>query len=532
MCHCQHLCLVKSKLIKFLQYFSIIQRGGGVQLIELIRNESIRSSRFYPFAYTLAVCARSTSQNVSQAAYAAIQTMCKTPQHLFMFLHYCQKSRNLKTWPRRHRKAIARWYTENPQYRDDPMYLARHVTKYKKRHGFTHKKVLKSCHPNPSKCSADLKYILCYVTKGIAKANQLFAVPSSNVAEFLIDVETIKKKRVQEEDIIRLIKKWTLTWEQIPTEFLRSKQVWKALLHFMPMTALLRNLGKLTKYGLLQPDNEEAKRVCSRIENKEILQQAKLHPIQILSSLNGYRRGRGLRANQRRWAVNQDIVQSLMVAFNTQLTSTLRVPKSSKTILVAINTQISMENHVVGIPLMNCKQTATAIAMTLKVCHSLSKTVTFGSTSTAQQFDSQLHENNMIDLEKVLEKIQTRRDMCSSPANFDAPFQYALDNVAGVDAVILMTDHLSPSDQGHIRLAYNKFREHSPGTLLITVCFKNSEEVPPVADPGDPKMLDVIGVDSDAVDTILSFISGQEEQFQGVLNGLAELRVEEDMDQD
>jgi 60 kDa SS-A/Ro ribonucleoprotein len=506
----------------------------------MIKDEYNRSCKFYPIAYTLAVCARSTSQSVSEAAYAAIQTVCKTPEQLFMFLHYCQESiggMNLKTWPRKHRKAIARWYTENPQYRHDPIYLARHVTKYRKRHGFTHKKVLKSCHPKSSHCSAELKYILCYVVKGIAKANQTFPelmnsgrTSNQNVAEFLTDVETIKKKRVPEDDTIALIKKWNLTWENIPTEFLRFKEVWRALLLFMPMTALLRNLGKLTKYGLLQPGSEEEARVCSRIENKQILQGARLHPIQILSSLNGYRRGRGLRTNQRRWAVNPNIVQSLMKAFVAQLNSTIQPPNQSRQILVAINTQISMDNHVVGIPLMNCKQTAAAIAMTLKVCHSSSQTVTFGSANTAQLFPLQ-RENNMFDVEQNLEEIQTRQDRDS--ANFKAPFQYALENMTRVDAVILMTDHLTPGDQIDIRDAYAIFREHSPNTLLITVCFKKSEEVPPVADPRDPQMLDVIGVDSHAVDTILSFISGQEqEQYRGILRALTELRMEEDMDED
>ncbi|XP_062582443.1 uncharacterized protein LOC134244189 [Saccostrea cucullata] len=513
----------------------IIQRGGGEQLIKKIKDASEMNCRFYPLAYTLAVCARSTNQAVSKKAYEALPIVCKIPGHLFLFISYCQKSLDLKSWPRKHRKAIARWYTENPCYLEDPLLLAKHVTKYKKRHGITHKRVIKSCHPNPGRCPTDIRYILCYVTKGIAKATQLKQREggriSQRVVEFIEDVETIKKKNVPEEDLINIIRKQQLTWEQIPNEFLRFKKVWNALLHLMPMTALLRNLGKLTKFGLLQPGSVEEKRVCSRIENQDILKQAYLHPIQILSSLNGYRRGRELRSNQRRWAVNPNIVKSLTKAFMIQLASN-RIQMQPKNILIAINVQIAMENHVVGIPSMNCKQTAIALAMTLRNVYSSSAhTITFGGKNTrGQGFDFPLTEEGLFDTEKVLESIVPRKDY--EATDFGEPFQYALGNLERVDAIIIMTDHLTTEDQKDIRNHYAQFKQSKRNTSLITICFKNSGKVPPVADPEDPRMLDVIGVDADAVKIILSFLSGEEERFQDMLAGIVDLRVEEEMEQD
>lgn len=463
----------------------------------------------------------------------ALQTVCRTPEQLFMFLMYCQKSLKLKSWPRRHRTAIAKWYTANPQYLDDPMLLAKHVTKYRRRHGFSHKRVLKSCHPNTSRCPHEIKFILCYVVKGISKANRLHRGENSKIAsvmEFIDDVDTLRQGRMPEDDVVALIKKWQLTWEQIPTVHLRSAKIWEALLHLMPMTALLRNLGKLTMHRLLEPGSQEETKTCSRLNDAELLKSAKLHPIQILSSLNGYRMGQGFKSDRCNWNVNQNIVRSLTQAYMMQLTSSSQNPDLPQNVLVAINTRHSIEEHVVGIPLTNCKQTATALAMTLKKSQQSTHTVTFGSGGIARRLDFQLSDAGILDIENALDTVEQRSD--DEPVNFDAPFQYARQNMNAVNAVILMTDRLNEQDRSDIQKAYRKFKEKFLDVSFITVCFQNSEETSPVADPQDPNMLDVIGVDAEALDIILSFISNRDQQVQRLLEELAiEGRMEEDMEQ-
>ena len=41
--------------------------------------------------------------------------------------------------------------------------------------------------------------------------------------------------------------------EAIPTQWLNELEVWDALLHDMPLTALVRNLGKMSAVGLVKP---------------------------------------------------------------------------------------------------------------------------------------------------------------------------------------------------------------------------------------------------------------------------------------
>lgn len=55
---------------------------------------------------------------------------------------------------------------------------------------------------------------------------------------------TIANAKLAEHDLPR---------EAIPTEKLNELAVWEALLEKMPMTAMVRNLGKMTSIGLLKP---------------------------------------------------------------------------------------------------------------------------------------------------------------------------------------------------------------------------------------------------------------------------------------
>ena len=52
---------------------------------------------------------------------------------------------------------------------------------------------------------------------------------------------------------MKLIDEFDLPREAIPTQWLNEAKVWEALLARMPMTATVRNLGKMTSLGLVSP---------------------------------------------------------------------------------------------------------------------------------------------------------------------------------------------------------------------------------------------------------------------------------------
>ena len=91
-------------------------------------------------------------------------------------------------------------------------------------------------------------------------------------------------------------------------------KVWAALLENMPMTAMIRNLGKMSAIGLLKPLSAHAATVCKRLKNETLLKKARIHPFNVLLALKTYKNGRGDKGKLQ-WEVNQTIVQALDAAF-------------------------------------------------------------------------------------------------------------------------------------------------------------------------------------------------------------------------
>jgi len=86
--------------------------------------------------------------------------------------------------------------------------------------------------------------------------------------------------------------------------------VWLALLEKMPMTAMIRNLGKMTAIGALDPLSDAAIEVCRRLRDHSLLEKARIHPFNVLLALKTYEQGRGDKGKLT-WKPNPAIVSSL-----------------------------------------------------------------------------------------------------------------------------------------------------------------------------------------------------------------------------
>lgn len=92
-------------------------------------------------------------------------------------------------------------------------------------------------------------------------------------------------------------------------------KVWSVLLENMPMTAMIRNLGKMSAVGLFrQQHHTHVQRVCAQLLDEEVLRRARIHPFTVLQALNTYKKGRGDKGKLQ-WDVNRSILLALDSAF-------------------------------------------------------------------------------------------------------------------------------------------------------------------------------------------------------------------------
>ncbi len=80
------------------------------------------------------------------------------------------------------------------------------------------------------------------------------------------------------------------------------------------MTAMIRNLGKMTSIDLLKPLSGYSKTVCERLKDQTALKQARIHPFSVLLALKTYSQGHGDKGKLK-WTPDQTIVAALNEAF-------------------------------------------------------------------------------------------------------------------------------------------------------------------------------------------------------------------------
>lgn len=76
--------------------------------------------------------------------------------------------------------------------------------------------------------------------------------------------------KVEEAEVCEMIRRWRFGREHIgDTSLLKSKGVWKAMLDIgMPMTALLRNLGRLSALGMFDGGYEHGRQLAAAVAER------------------------------------------------------------------------------------------------------------------------------------------------------------------------------------------------------------------------------------------------------------------------
>src|SRR5206468_2471488 len=155
------------------------------------------------------------------------------------------------------------------------------------------------------------------------------------------------------EEAARVIRIYKLTREMVPTELLSRPIVWHALLDAMPLTALIRNLGVMTRIGLLVPGSEAARTVVARLGDREAIRRARVHPLAVLAALKTYAQGAGMRG-QSTWTPTPQVIDALDAAFYLAFEN---VEPTGKRVLLALDVSGSMQSPVHTMPYLSCRET-------------------------------------------------------------------------------------------------------------------------------------------------------------------------------
>jgi 60 kDa SS-A/Ro ribonucleoprotein len=447
-------------------------KKNGKAVVEKVVDYAInrRAPKTDAGIFVLALATTFGDQETKQLAYSKIVDVCKNSTQLFTFVANIQ---NLRGWSRGLRKAVAKFYDNK---KADS--LAYQLVKYRNRAGFTHKDVLRLCHP----------------TAKDEQINQLFKYAVGKCTEAESGHSLIenfgKAQQANEKELLKLIKESALTWEMIPTEKLNNEKVLNALLPHMPLVALMRNLNRFSYNGMTTSFNDTVKKICSILTNAEMIEETKIHPINVVNSLATYSSGHGLKGSKT-WEANNNIVDALVDCYDLSLKETV---KTDKNILIGVDISGSMNSPVGGMSL-SAAQIAGVLALTMLKTEKNAEVVCF---------DTSLHKPYFGKRSDLLTVINNAP--CGGGTDCGQPLKHACDTLNKYDAIIILTDNETWAGREHNFDLLKSYRKNVNKNVKVI-------EVAMVSNPistfpsDDPNLLRVVGFDSSVVDIINKYLN-------------------------
>ena len=456
--------------------------------------------------FVLALAASKGDDATRKAALAAVPTALKTGTQLLKFV---DSVNGLRGWGRGLKKAIQLWFKGKKSET-----LALQLVKYKQREGWSMKDVLRLAKPVPetevqgklfgwTAKKEKAEWAKAPVAPGDKALDFVWAAEQAVTVKFVDENATdaqaqavlAEANQASVKKLVELITTYRLPREALPTEALNRAEVWEALLQEMPMTAMIRNLGNLSKVGLLKPLSDAEKLVYQRLTDAERLRGAKVHPIQVLSALRTYSSGRGVRSAAT-WTVSNKTVEALDEAFELSFGA---VEPAGTRHLLGLDVSSSMSwGEIAGVP--GLTPSAATAALAVVAARTEPWTAIMG-------FADSFRDLGITAKDRIDEATRKVSGLTFGGTDASLPMTWALANKVNVDTFVVLTDNATWAGQIHPVQALVKYRQATGIDAKLIVVGMTSTGFT-IADPTDAGMLDVVGFDGATPALMAKFAKG------------------------
>lgn len=487
----------------------LLLKKNGVKVVEktVAIMKSGRAPKPDVAIFVLALAASKGDDATRKAALAAVPSALKTGTHLLKFVDTVN---GLRGWGRGLKKAVQLWFKGRKNET-----LALQLIKYKQREGWSMRDVLRLAKPVPATDvqgklfgwtakNEQAEWAKAQVAPGDKALNFVWAAEqasrlkfvaeqadSSEATEILAEANKASLKK-----LVELIVTHKLPREALPTEALNKVEVWEALLQEMPMTAMIRNLGTMSKIGLLKPLSDAERLVFQRLTDAERLRGAKVHPIQVLSALRTYSSGRGFRSAAS-WNVSNKVVEALDEAFELSFGA---IEPAGTRHLLALDVSSSMSGgEIAGVP--GLSPSAATAALAVVAARTEPWTAVMG-------FAERFRDLGLTARDRIDEATKKVSGLTFGSTDASLPMTWALQNKIKVDTFVVLTDNETWAGNIQPVQALKKYRQATGiGAKLIVVGMTSTGFT--IADPEDAGMLDVVGFDGATPALMAKFAKGE-----------------------
>ena len=458
-----------------------------------------------PAIFALALAAAHGDAATKKLALESLPKVCRIGTHLFHFGEYVNA---LRGWGRGLRRAVADWYVAKnaPQ-------LALQAVKYQQRDGWSHRDMLRLAHPRAKNVSQDAVFrwmvggTEALGARRVARrklCESQYGELSAHLPPLIAAFEEAKLASTNR--LVELIVEHDLPREAVPTEKLKEIAVWEALLEKMPMTAMIRNLGKMTNIGLVKPLSAASKKIVSTLNDESALKRARAHPLAVLRANKIYAQGRGDKGKLA-WKPVQTVVDALDGAFYATFQN---VEPCGKPMVLALDVSGSMTCANVAGSCLTAREGSAALALITAATES--DYVIVGFSAAAGGYGGQwgggesgLTPINISPRMRLAEVIKRIEAIPMGGTDCALPMVWARRNRVHTSAFVTYTDSETWAGKIHPSEALRDYRSQfvADSRMIVVGMASNGFSI---ADPNDRWSLDVVGFDASVPAVIADFI--------------------------
>lgn len=455
-----------------------------------------------PAIFALALAMKRGDDVTRKAAQEAVPQVCRIGTHLFALAEVVSA---LGGWGRGTKRAFAHWYTDR-----DPAQLAHQIVKYQSRNGWSHRDVLRMAKPCGHERGGALDALLHWSTKGWPDVG---AEPHPDERLRLVWAFERAKRSETPADTARMVEAYGLPRECVRTEHLNDPGVWDALLRSgrgMPLTAMVRNLGKMTSVGLLAPMSDAGRFVVDRLGDVEAMKRGRIHPLSLLVALKTYQQGHGDKGSLS-WSPLPPVVDALDRAFYASFAA---VEPTGKRWMLALDVSASMNSpFIAGMTGITPRVGSAAMALVTAAVEPNHLFVGFTSggwgarRSMHSGWTSAISPLDISPRRRLDDVIRYINGLPMGGTDCALPMLYAAENRIPVDVFVVLTDSETWAGDVHPPVALRRYRDAMgiPAKMVVCGMVANGFSI---ADPSDAGMLDVVGFDPGVPSVMAQFATG------------------------
>lgn len=464
--------------------------ADGVRAVNLATDVSTarppRAPKNRPALFVLAAAAARGDADTRQAVKASLAQVARTTDHFASFFGYWKnlggKASGSGTAPvigRAMRTALASWFLNG-----DVDQVAWRVCKARQRRtsmgeAFALRDALRIAHPKAD--SPARRALFGWIAGNVSDDDARAQVPA-------VDAFLTAQAVTSPGDAIDVVRDRGVPWEFLPDAVLTEPGVWDELIDTIGMTALIRNLSRMTRIGTLTPMGDTTRRAAARLTNADALAKARIHPMDLFLALRVYGAGRAQphpRADVQRWSPVPAIVDALEEAYELSFG---HMEPSGRRLLVAVDSSGSMSfRHITsgGAPLGSCYEVANAMAVILNRiergnCHVI-------------DVDTKVHASQVTARTNLREISRWRPS--GGGTDLSLPFQWAQQQRLAVDGMVVFTDNETWAGGQHSSQALTAYRQAVNGNVRVVLAAM-AANAHTVGDPRDEGVLNMAGLDA------------------------------------